>query len=58
MSGERTPYPFPFTGEVAERSWFAANNSRVLRFWNNDVRSNLEGVLTILAEALQGEQRP
>jgi very-short-patch-repair endonuclease len=37
--------------------WFAANNFRILRFWNNDVLSNLEGVLTLLAEALQAEQR-
>jgi len=31
--------------------WFAANRFRVLRFWNNEVLSNLEGVMTVLAEA-------
>jgi very-short-patch-repair endonuclease len=36
--------------------WFAANGFRVLRFWNNDVLSNLEGVMTVLAEALDAEQ--
>ncbi len=36
--------------------WFAANRFRVLRFWNNDVLSNLEGVMTVLAEALNVEQ--
>src|SRR5262245_14031426 len=25
--------------------WFEANRFRVLRFWNNDVLSNIEGVL-------------
>jgi len=32
--------------------WFAANRFRVMRFWNNEVLSNLEGVMTALAEAL------
>ncbi|MEH6950970.1 endonuclease domain-containing protein [Nitrobacter sp. NHB1] len=35
----------------AERDrWFADNGFRTLRFWNNDVLSNLEGVLTAIAE--------
>ena len=29
--------------------WFAANGFRVMRFWNNEVLSNLEGVLTVLS---------
>jgi very-short-patch-repair endonuclease len=33
--------------------WFAANRFRVLRFWNNEVLSNLEGVMTVLAQALK-----
>jgi very-short-patch-repair endonuclease len=32
--------------------WFVANGYRVLRFWNNDVLRNPEGVLTVLLEAL------
>jgi len=35
--------------------WFAANDFRVIRFWNNQVLSNLEGVMTILAQALKLE---
>jgi very-short-patch-repair endonuclease len=35
--------------------WFVANKFRVLRFWNNDVLSNLEGVMTVLANSLQAE---
>src|SRR5262249_55306504 len=33
--------------------WFAANDFLVLRFWNNDVLSNLEGVLTSILHALR-----
>lgn len=33
--------------------WFAGNNFRVMRFWNNEVLSNLEGVLTLLTGALE-----
>jgi very-short-patch-repair endonuclease len=32
--------------------WFVANGFRVMRFWNNEVLSNLEGVVTLVAEAL------
>ena len=35
--------------------WFVVNKFRVLRFWNNDVLSNLEGVMSLLAEALGTE---
>ena len=37
--------------------WFAANRFQVLRFWNNDVLPNLEGVSTLIAEALAGERK-
>ena len=36
--------------------WFAANKFRVLRFWNNDVLGRLEGVSTLIAQALTQEQ--
>jgi very-short-patch-repair endonuclease len=36
--------------------WFAANGFRVVRFWNNEVLSNLEGVLTALSAEL-GQRR-
>jgi very-short-patch-repair endonuclease len=35
--------------------WLAANRFRVLRFWNNEVLSNLEGVMTVLAQTLNVE---
>jgi very-short-patch-repair endonuclease len=33
--------------------WFAANGFHVLRFWNNEVLSNLEGVMTLVAQELK-----
>jgi very-short-patch-repair endonuclease len=36
--------------------WFAANGFRVVRFWNNEVLSNLEGVLTVLSAELEQRQ--
>jgi len=33
--------------------WFARNGFRVLRFWNNEVLQNLEGVWTLIFEAVQ-----
>jgi very-short-patch-repair endonuclease len=39
------------TDERRDR-WFAANNFRVLRFWNNEVLSNLNGVLEAISSAL------
>jgi very-short-patch-repair endonuclease len=40
--------------EDAERSsWLEANGFHVLRFWNNEVHGNLEGVLETIRRALQ-----
>jgi len=36
--------------------WLEANRFRVLRFWNNDVLMNLEGVSTLIANALMAGQ--
>jgi very-short-patch-repair endonuclease len=38
--------------DAARDRWFAANDFLVLRYWNNDVLQNLEGVLTALLETL------
>jgi very-short-patch-repair endonuclease len=40
------------TDSIRDR-WFAQNGFLVLRFWNNDVLKNLEGVLTSLIDTLQ-----
>ena len=36
--------------------WFAKNDFLVLRYWNNDVLSNLEGVLISVLETLHARQ--
>ena len=43
----------------AERSAaFAALGWRTLRFWNNEINENLEGVLTVIANALPSPSHP
>ena len=43
----------------AERDrWLAENDFRIVRFWNNDVLSNLEGVLTALTTELHDSPHP
>jgi very-short-patch-repair endonuclease len=37
-------------------AWFAAQGFRVLRFWNNEILKNPEGVAIIIAAALFGEE--
>jgi very-short-patch-repair endonuclease len=38
--------------------WLAEHQYRVLRFWNNDVLGNTNGVLEIIAAALAAESPP
>ncbi len=38
--------------------WLAENDFRIVRFWNNEVLSNLEGVLTALAAELAVTPHP
>src|SRR5579872_3683310 len=46
-------------GRDARRDrWLAENNFRVVRFWNNEVLRNLEGVLTALADELTNTPHP
>src|SRR5262249_23515180 len=44
--------------DAVRDGWFAKNEFRVLRFWNNEVLQNLEGVLTALATALKNTPHP
>jgi|SRR5690606_21969395 len=39
--------------DAARTSWLEANGFQVLRFWNNEVHSNLDGVLETVRRALQ-----
>jgi len=47
--------------EVADAprtAWLNDRGFRVLRFWNNDVLTNMDGVLQVILAALQEEQDP
>ena len=39
-------------------AWLASEGFRVLRFWNNEVLDNLDGVLTVIAASLEGPPHP
>ena len=39
--------------DARRSTWLAANGYRVLRFWNNDVLGNTEGVLETILRALE-----
>jgi very-short-patch-repair endonuclease len=38
--------------DAARDAWLTSNGWRVLRFWNNDVMNNMDGVLMVICEAL------
>jgi len=44
--------------DVARDAFLVREGYRVMRFWNNEVRSNLEGVMTLLSGALRVEEWP
>ena len=44
--------------DVARDTWLASEGYRVLRFWNNEVMENLEGVLMNIAAALSPPPQP
>ena len=38
--------------DAARDAWLRNQNSRVIRFWNNDVNANFDGVMQVIADAL------
>ena len=44
--------------DMKRDAWLVSEGFRVLRFWNNDVTDNLEGVLTRIVEALSPPPQP
>jgi very-short-patch-repair endonuclease len=46
------------TRDAVRDQWLAKHRYRVLRFWNNDVLGNTEGVLEMIAAALPTESPP
>jgi very-short-patch-repair endonuclease len=46
------------TSDKVRDEWLACRGYRVLRFWNNDVLKNTDGVLETIAAALHSESPP
>jgi very-short-patch-repair endonuclease len=44
--------------DTARERAFAREGWRTLRFWNNEITENLEGVLTVIANALPSPSHP
>jgi very-short-patch-repair endonuclease len=44
--------------ERARDARFAADGYRIVRFWNNDVMDNIEGVVTVLRRVLSETPSP
>ena len=44
--------------DVIRDQWLRDHNFRILRFWNGDVMSNMDGVLEVIAAALQADTPP
>lgn len=45
------------TYDAARTAFLEGEGYRVVRFWNSDIQTNLEGVLTVIAQHLDPTQR-
>lgn len=43
--------------DAARTAALTAKGFRILRFWNNEVLENMDGVLEVLSEALEGKKK-
>jgi very-short-patch-repair endonuclease len=44
--------------DAARNAYFQVQGYRVLRFWNNDIMQNIDGVMSVIAEALSSASPP
>jgi len=44
--------------DASRTAWLNHHGFRVLRFWNNDVLTNMDGVLAVICEALGPSPQP
>jgi very-short-patch-repair endonuclease len=54
LDGGQHAYGQQAERDVGRDAFLCANGYRVLRFWNHDVMKNVDGVLTVVAEAIDG----
>jgi very-short-patch-repair endonuclease len=58
IDGGQHGRPAQFKRDLRRDAYLRRNGYRVLRFWNNDVRENIEGVLSVIYDALESRQKP
>jgi very-short-patch-repair endonuclease len=44
--------------DARRSAWLLSQGYRVLRFWNNEITSNIDGVVATIAEALRNQPPP
>jgi|SRR5579863_1778351 len=44
--------------DIRRTAWLESHGWRVLRFWNNDILANIEGVQIAILQALETQRRP
>ena len=44
--------------DKARTAWLAAQGYRVMRFWNNEVLQNMDGVLEVIRREVEGDLLP
>jgi very-short-patch-repair endonuclease len=54
LDGGHHGYGSQASRDRARDDFLRSNGYRVLRFWNHDVLTNVDGVLTVIAEAIDG----
>jgi very-short-patch-repair endonuclease len=58
IDGDQHGQAAQFKRDRKRDAYLSRSGYRVLRFWNNDVRENIEGVLNVICEALELRQSP
>jgi len=53
LDGDQHGFPLEKNQDLERESWLRKEGFKVLRFWNNEVLQNLEGVLDTIIENCQ-----
>jgi very-short-patch-repair endonuclease len=55
LDGGQHNMPEGVAGDSERTAFLELHGYRVLRFWNNDVLGNIDGVMTVIVEALEDQ---
>lgn len=58
IDGDQHGQATQFKHDLERDAFLSRNGYQVLRFWNNDVRQNIEGVLSLICATLKSRQSP